>query len=118
MRTVSTIILGMGLFLSMAPGALAQWPLGKELQQIAPKSESGTAVTITGRFQVFVSPNLKGNTFMLDTDTGRVWLIVKDHTSGDLSLRRVPVEEVDAKLPPASGSGDTRQKEKKGSETK
>jgi hypothetical protein len=118
MRTVSTIAIAMSLFTSLVPGALAQWPLGKELTQIPQKGEHGVAVTITGRFQIFVSPNQKGQTFMLDTDTGRVWIIVKDHTSGDLSLRRVPVEEVDAKLPPVSGSGATKQEEKKSSETK
>ncbi len=118
MRTVSTIVFVMGVFVSMVACAHAQWPLGKELAQPPHKAEPSPGVTTTGRFQVFVSPNHKGHTFMLDTDNGKVWMIVKDHTSGELSLRRVPVEEVDGKLPPVSGSGETKQKEKKNSETK
>jgi hypothetical protein len=107
------------LFLvSMGTSAYSQWPLGKELAQTPQKAEPGPGVTTTGRFQVFVSPNHKGYTFMLDTETGKVWTIIKDHTSGDLSLRRVPVEDVDGKLPPTSGSGAAKDGEKKGSETK
>jgi hypothetical protein len=32
---------------------------------------------------------------MLDTDTGRVWIFKKDHSSGDFSLKRVPVQGVE-----------------------
>jgi hypothetical protein len=117
MKTVSTIALIMGLFL-VVPSVLAQWPLGKELTQTVQKGERDPAVTASGRFQIFVSPNHKNHTFMLDTDTGKVWIIIKDQTSGDFSFRRVPVEEVDGKLPQASGSGGTKQEDKKDSERK
>ncbi|MGD9817801.1 MAG: hypothetical protein AB7V04_03780 [Desulfomonilaceae bacterium] len=72
----------------------AQWPLGKELPQQSLKSaESGIAVSGSGRHQIFVSPNIKGHTFMIDTDTGNIWMFKKDSTSGDYSLQRVPVEK-------------------------
>lgn len=71
-----------------------QWPLGKESVQPQTKSvETGVSVTGSGRHQIFVSPNVKGHTFMIDTDTGRVWIFKKDNTSGDFSLQRVPVEQ-------------------------
>lgn len=78
-------------------GAEAQWPLGKEITQMAEKGVPGPNITATGRFQIFVSPHLKGSTFMIDTDTGKIWIIVKDHSTGNFSLKRVPVEEVDGK---------------------
>jgi hypothetical protein len=85
------------LLMSMAVCAHAQWPLGREMPQGATKSEEqrGPSVTATGRFQIFVSPQAKGYTFMLDTDTGRVWVMKKDSTSGDFSMQRIPVEQVD-----------------------
>lgn len=53
-------------------------------------------LTTSGRFQVFTSPNIKGHTFMLDTDTGKVWVMKKDSTSGEFSLHRIVVEQVDS----------------------
>lgn len=92
--------------------ARAQWPLGRQLPQIPQPSESGPHVTATGRFQIFVSPHLKEQTFMIDTETGKVWIIKKDHSTGDFSLKRVPVAEVDGKA-----KGDSpAQKDKKASE--
>ncbi len=52
-------------------------------------------LTTSGRFQVFTSPNIKGHTFMLDTDTGKVWTMKKDSTSGEFSLQRIHVDQVD-----------------------
>ncbi|MBI5249694.1 MAG: hypothetical protein HY912_09380 [Desulfomonile tiedjei] len=83
--------------------ARAQWPLGKDLTQPETRTESSANVTGSGRFQIFVSPQAKGYTFMLDTETGRVWIMKKDHTSGEFSLQRVQVEQIDqpgAKTPP------------------
>lgn len=82
-------------FAGLAGFAQAQWPLGKELTGQETK-ESFPNVTGTGRFQIFVSPQAKGYTFMLDTDTGRVWIMKKDHTSGEFSLHRVQVEQIDS----------------------
>jgi hypothetical protein len=80
----------------IGPGvAEAQWPLGKDLTGQESKAESGVNVTATGRFQIFVSPQAKGSTFMIDTDTGRVWVLKKDHTSGEFSFHRIQVEQVD-----------------------
>jgi hypothetical protein len=84
--------------------AQAQWPLGRQLSQAAKVAEPGPHVTATGRFQVFISPHVKDQTFMIDTDTGKVWILKKDHTTGDFSLKRVPVEEVDQKAKPSSAS--------------
>ncbi len=83
-------------FAGLASFAEAQWPLGKELTGQETKGESFPNVTGTGRFQIFVSPQAKGNTFMLDTETGRVWIMKKDHTSGEFSLHRVQVEQIDS----------------------
>jgi len=84
------------VFLSVAAPAQAQWPLGREMPQVGAKSEEhGTNVTGTGRFQIFVSPQAKGYTFMLDTDTGRIWIMKKDSTSGEFSMQRIQVQQVD-----------------------
>ncbi len=91
------------LALASAASAEAQWPLGRETPNAAKSSESAMAGTGCGRFQVFVSPHIKGHTFMLDTDTGRVWIIKKDATTGEFSLQRIPVDEIDSqKSAPAS----------------
>ncbi|MEW6351557.1 MAG: hypothetical protein AB1646_21095 [Thermodesulfobacteriota bacterium] len=82
--------------------AEAQWPLGKDISQLAPKKEDPTHVTATGRFQIFVSPNHKGHTFMLDTDTGKIWLMKKDSLSGNFSMERIPIQEVDKDAKPST----------------
>lgn len=110
-RTVVIVTLCFGV----ASWVQAQWPLGKELQQLPLKSEPGPNITVTGRFQIFVSPYAKGHTFMLDTDTGKVWVMHKDPTAGDFSLKRVPVEEVDGKPGEKPSSGETKGGEKKSS---
>ncbi len=75
--------------------AYGQWPLGKDLSAGTVKSGESSGYLIgSGRFQVFVSPNVKGHTFMLDTETGRIWIFKKDSTSGDLSLQRIPVDQL------------------------
>jgi hypothetical protein len=82
--------------LGTAMSADSQWPLGKELAQTPPRAaDSASGITLTGRYQMFVSPNAKGHTFMIDTDTGRLWVMRKDPASGDYSLHRIPVEQVD-----------------------
>jgi hypothetical protein len=87
----------LSVMLCMVAGAVAQWPLGREGAPLAGKSEDhAPQVTATGRFQIFVSPQAKGYTFMLDTDTGKIWILKKDHLSGDFSMQRIPVEQVDA----------------------
>lgn len=81
--------------LAMPICSFGQWPLGREgLQGL--KTEPSPTVTIRGRFQVFTSPNVRGETFMLDTDTGKVWILKKDGTTGLFTLERIQVEEVDA----------------------
>ncbi len=87
----------------LAVSAQAQWPLGKDINQPAPKKEESVQVTATGRFQIFISPNHKGHTFMLDTDTGKIWLMKKDGSSGNFSVDRIPVEEVDKDAKPPKG---------------
>jgi hypothetical protein len=77
--------------------AWAQWPLGKDSPDSVKSGEDGRALTSGGKFQVFTTPQSRGTTFMLDTDTGRMWIMKKDHASGDFSLRRIPVETVDPK---------------------
>jgi hypothetical protein len=97
MHLVLAIISSLFVLATTPQGVEAQWPLGKDLTQIPDKSAAGPNITATGRFQIFVSPHLKGYTFMIDTDTGKIWIILKDHASGNFSLKRVPVEEVDGK---------------------
>jgi hypothetical protein len=89
----------------LATGEVAhgQWPLGGQMPKPA-KPAAAQHVTATGRFQVFVSPHIKGKTFMLDSDTGRVWIVQKDHATGTYSLKRVPVEEVDSEQTTAGES--------------
>jgi hypothetical protein len=94
MKTIIRDALITFLVLALAPCVFAQWPLGREMMPAA-KIEPGPTVTVNGRFQIFTSPNEKDDTFMLDTDTGRVWLLKKDKTSGDYVFKRIRVEEVD-----------------------
>jgi hypothetical protein len=84
------------LFALKTGPAYAQWPLGKELASPEPKTESAPQVTGSGRFQVFVSPQAKGYTFMIDSETGKIWVMKRDHTAGEFSLHRVHVEGIDA----------------------
>lgn len=112
-----TVVIGT-LCLGAASWVQAQWPLGKELPQVSAKSEPGPNITVTGRFQIFISPHTKGHTFMLDTDTGKIWVLHKDPTAGDFSLKRVPVEEVDGKSGEKPPGGETRGGEKKTSDKK
>jgi hypothetical protein len=88
----------------------AQLPLGRDSSTVLKQEPSGT-VTVTGRFQIFVSPHVKGHTFMVDTETGRIWIMKKDGTSGDFSMERIAVEQVDSQMSPKgtrtkSPSGD------------
>jgi len=86
----------------------AEWPLGRDAPVVSKASESTPNIMFSGRYQVFVSPNIKGHTFMLDTDTGRVWMMKRDDTSGEFSLKRVPVEQVDEGQTTKAGSGKSR----------
>ena len=107
MNGIMRLILVAAVSMGVVTTAQAQWPLGKELSvQEGKSTEGGTHVTTTGRYQIFVSPQAKGHTFMLDTDTGRVWIMKKDSTSGDFSLQRVSVEQVDTQT---TGKSETKQ---------
>ena len=91
--------------------AHAQWPLGEGLSKMQKEMQPSPNLTTSGRFQVFTSPNIKGHTFMLDTDSGRVWVMKKDSTSGEFSLQRIPVDQVDASG--ADESGKSKEAEEK-----
>jgi hypothetical protein len=98
MKTFIVLIVCMGVLPGAASVCYAQWPLGKDLAQgLAKPTEPGPTITVTGRFQMLTSPNAKGQTFMLDTDTGKVWILKKDHATGEFSLQRIPVDEVDTR---------------------
>ena len=96
MRITMRVIVILIFILSLADLAPAQWPLGK-MPPPTVQAKPGPNLTVTGRLQVFISPNIKDQTFMLDTDTGRVWIMKKDHSTGDFSWKRIRVEEVDDK---------------------
>ncbi len=95
MRAIALVAFTLCSVLGPAAYGAAQWPLGADMPKKPTSSEPGLHLTATGRFQIFISPHIKGHTFMLDTDTGRVWTLDKDSTSGNFSLKRVPAEEVD-----------------------
>jgi hypothetical protein len=107
MNGITRLMMVFAVSAVLASSAQAQWPLGKEFAtQEAKSTESSPYVTTTGRYQIFVSPQAKGYSFMLDTDTGRVWIMKKDSTSGDFSLQRIPVEQVDTQ---PTGKAETKQ---------
>jgi hypothetical protein len=96
MKRIAQAVTALLFCFGTAVAADAQWPLGREVAQNAAKpGETGGSITVSGRYQLFVSPNVKGHTFMVDTDTGRVWIMKKDNVSGDFSFQRVPVDQVD-----------------------
>jgi hypothetical protein len=97
--------------LVFAAGAHAQWPPGAPEQKREKKEKKVRAMN-TGRFQVFVSPNVKGKTFMLDTETGAMWIIKKDHSTGDYDWMKMFVEGIsEAKPKKASKSKKKEDKE-------
>jgi len=108
----ATMFLALGL--AMPLSAAAQWPLGRDAPPM-PTKEQGANVLVSGagRFQIFVSPNIKGHSFMLDTDTGRVWIMKKDATTGEFSLQRINVEQVDGQKAGRSGADKTKGEGKK-----
>jgi hypothetical protein len=109
MKTAISLFVLVGLCLGTALSAEGQWPLGKELAQTAVKAgESSSSITVTGRYQVFVSPNAKGHTFMIDTDTGRLWIMKKDAVSGNFSMHRIPVEEGEARAAETSSNNPAK----------
>ncbi len=113
MKVLTRCALIAGIFMVTMTSALAQWPLGREASQQPSKTgEAGATITITGRYQVFVSPNVKGNTFMIDTETGRVWIMKKDHTTGEFSFQRIPVEQVDGQQSGGSAPDKTKESQK------
>lgn len=44
---------------------------------------------------------------MVDTETGRIWIMKKDHSTGEFSLHRVPVEDIDSQQPAKTEAGKT-----------
>jgi hypothetical protein len=103
---------------SVISAAQAQWPLGKELGTAIKNTECVPHITATGRFQIFISSQAKGHTFMLDTDTGKVWIMKKDPASGDFSFQRVPVQEVDGEKTGKPSASETKSDREKSSDRK
>ncbi len=110
MRTMAVVTLIISVLATTLQCAEAQWPLGRDAVPLT-KTEPGPTVTVNGRFQIFTSPHEKGDTFMLDTDTGRVWLLKKDKTSGDYTFNRIRVEEVDSASPEKPGETQSKRKD-------
>lgn len=110
MKTMVRSAFVLSAILVTLPCAEAQWPLGRDAIQLT-KPEPAPTVTVNGRFQIFTSPHEKGDTFMLDTDTGKVWLLNKDKTSGEYSFKRIPVAEVDSATPEKSGKDKSNRKD-------
>ena len=95
-KLVSLISASMAIMIFSCMESCAQWPLGKDITPGTQKpGESGGYLTGSGKFQVFVSPNIKGHTFMLDAETGRIWIFKKDGASGEISLQKIPVDKLD-----------------------
>lgn len=113
MKTVAAAAFFLLLSLGSAQLGLPQWPLGREGGPAPKAGESFQSLMVSGRFQIFVSPHIRGHTFMIDTDTGKVWIMKKDSTSGDFSFQRIPVEEGVGQPPgkPASKKNSPSQKE-------
>ena len=100
MKTLATSASILILSLGLIGDGHSQWPLGRESGQVPKGNEQATwNLMASGRHQIFVSPHIKGHTFMIDTDTGKVWVMKKDSTSGEFSLQRIPVEEVEGPQP-------------------
>lgn len=95
---------------------LVLWPAASMAQMpfSAPSGPSeinlGKGVPTTGRFQVFVSPNIDGKTFMIDSDTGKIWMVKKDHSTGALYLEKLAVEDINEKKKDDPEAGDNSSK--------
>lgn len=79
----------------MVAPCYAQWPISPDMGKSTKEKDDRVSVTGSGRFQVFVSPSVKGETFMLDTETGKVWILKKNHSTGDFFFEKLRVEGVD-----------------------
>ncbi len=110
MAGISVVLIGVALTLAGVSAVEAQWPLGRDMTPPTIKSEPPPQVTTTGRFQIFVSPNIKDHTFMLDTDTGRIWIMKKNHSTGEFYLQRVTVRDVSEESEGKSDSISTKDK--------
>ena len=95
MKTLATTAAILILSLGLSVCGHGQWPLGREAAQATKTGEPSPNLMMSGRYQVFVSLHIKGHTFMIDTDTGKVWIMKKDSTSGEFSLQRIPVDHVE-----------------------
>lgn len=98
------ILLGAVMFVMLPGIAASQWPLTRDESLAAKAGEARDNIMVSGRYQVFVSPHAKGHTFMIDTDTGRIWVLKKDGASGEFSFHRVHVEQVDSEKKEKPGS--------------
>jgi hypothetical protein len=112
MELIMRILISLVVFACALPGALsyAQWLPGAP--ELPSKSGDLKYLTSSGRFQVFVSPQAKESTFMLDTQTGRLWIMKKDHSSGEFSMQRVPVADLEKDSTPKTGTGDKNEAQK------
>ena len=43
----------------------------------APRSPSPSSPQAVGRYQIVINPQARADTFMLDTETGRIWQLTK-----------------------------------------
>lgn len=72
-KTVRTLMVGvmlvsLGMLLQYSPAVFAKTPL--------PPRESAVGGA-AGRYQIVMNPNVRADTFLLDTATGVVWTLVK-----------------------------------------
>ncbi len=90
-----SFLVGTIVILLLPQIAMSQWPLARDDAVSTKQVDTRDMIMASGRYQVFVSPHAKGHTFMIDTDTGRIWVLKKDSASGEFSFHRVHVEQVD-----------------------
>lgn len=57
---------------------LASFLMGQATPKARPvEAGSANAAPVPGRYQIFTNPNVRADTFLLDTETGRIWVQVE-----------------------------------------
>ncbi len=70
-----TIKRTLGGFILIASLAVLTWPASSQSAQPSQGQQSGSEVT--GRFTIIFNPEIRADLFLLDTQTGKVWALVR-----------------------------------------
>jgi hypothetical protein len=89
------LLTGYGLTLALLPSLFASQVVAQETSAAAVLAAPG------GRYVLGQLSSFRKDRFLLDTQTGRVWVIVVDKTGADVGLEAVPYVADGGTVPPS-----------------